>query len=95
MPLADYAGATNLLISPPQGGILHGACKGYNDQVRLTCLLPVFFSAGVAPPSAQESEGVPTDLLLPVCTAGDAQAAGLDAEAPGDAFALPCRATFE
>ena len=60
----------------------------------LTCLLPVFFCTGVAPPSAWEREGVPTDLLPPVCTAGEAQAAGLDAEAPGDAFALPCVATL-
>ena len=59
-----------------------------------TCLLPVFFCAGVAPPSAWEREGVATDLLLPVCTAEEALAAGLDAEAPGDAFALPCVATL-
>ena len=62
------------------------------DQGQLTCLLPFFFCTGVAPPSARE--GVPTDLLLPVCTAGEEQAAGLDAEAPGDAFALPCVATL-
>ena len=53
-------------------------------------MLPVFFCTGVAAPSAREREGVPTDLLLPVCTAGEAQVAGLDADAIGDAFALPC-----
>ena len=95
MPLADHTGATNLILSLPDGGIVHGAWQGCRGQGQQTCLLPVFFCAGVGPSSAWEREGVPTNLLLPVCTAGEAQAAGLAAGAPGDAFALPCIAAFE
>ena len=95
MHFADYIDASfKPVLSLPQGGTLDGAWEECSDQGQLTCLLSVVCCAGVFPPSAREREGVPTDLLLPVCTAGEAQAAGLDAEAPGDAFALPCIATF-
>ena len=66
-----------------------GQATRYERGKLLTCFLPDLFWAGVTGSSAL---GVvePTDLLLPVCTTGAGLAGCLEAEAPGDAFPLPC-----
>lgn len=84
-PLANILSSAELALD--------GLARPSDKLGRLTCFLLGLLWAGVtgvAGPPVLGVDAEPTDLLPPVCTAGDGLAACLDAEAPGDAFALPC-----